>query len=358
MTDASDWSAWLREAENFEVLERAAASIYRQALRLGLPGHLLPCDDPWKLPPDKRADCIRELAGDLWVFLRERPPGWFERESFVAAAEKGERFLILRIAQEFLGYVKDRARTQAVDPRRALYRRLRQILHQEPSIAYRATSKGAFYALGAEAGTEMRLLDLSRENFTDWGNPYGRVTLKDLDRRKSLLTLAELFWERACQALGTKGFVPVRDLARFIGLHYPGFSVPDPTPPAGGSGGAPERANEHEPWEESPGEAVVAGHRIRELAKQLVATWTPRQRCAFALHWGDGLTLEETAKRMGYKAAAGAAYPCRSAVESLRDFCLLWPGLSPPDLDERLFEAFVQEIATVCKSDGESRSWN
>jgi hypothetical protein len=68
------------------------------------------------------------------------------------------------------------------------------------------------------------------------------------------------------------------------------------------------------------------------------------QRQAFLLIQRDGLTLDQAASRLGYKSAAGVSYQYRAALERLRDFCLLWTGLSPPDLDEALFDEFIREI--------------
>ena len=63
------------------------------------------------------------------------------------------------------------------------------------------------------------------------------------------------------------------------------------------------------------------------------------------------MTLAKAAECLGYQSAAGVSYLYKSALDSLRDFCFLWPGLSPPDLDKRLFEAFVLEIIRICKTD-------
>jgi hypothetical protein len=96
-------------------------------------------------------------------------------------------------------------------------------------------------------------------------------------------------------------------------------------------------------------------NNLEALARQLAASWSPRQREVFCLVQGDGLTLAEAAGKLGYRSAAGAAYVHKSALDVLRDFCLLWPGLSPPDLDERLFEAFVLQVVTICKTDVQGR---
>jgi hypothetical protein len=92
--------------------------------------------------------------------------------------------------------------------------------------------------------------------------------------------------------------------------------------------------------------------RLPELAQKLVASWPEKLRMAFSLIQGEELTLDEAARRMGYKGASGVSYVYRAALDRLRDFCLLWPGLSPPDLDEDLFEELVTLVVRFCREGG------
>jgi hypothetical protein len=101
---------------------------------------------------------------------------------------------------------------------------------------------------------------------------------------------------------------------------------------------------------EFSGEVSFVGCNLEALARQLAASWTDKQRAVFSLIQGDGCTLAEAARQLGYRSAAGADYLYKSALDILRDFCLLWPGLSPPDLHKRLFEAFVLHLAVICKT--------
>jgi hypothetical protein len=99
-------------------------------------------------------------------------------------------------------------------------------------------------------------------------------------------------------------------------------------------------------------ELAVVRSRLPELARKLVASWPEKMRTAFALVQGEGITLEEASRRMGYKGASGVSYMFRGALDRLRDFCLLWPGLSPPELDEELFDELVTLVLAFCKKDG------
>jgi hypothetical protein len=357
MDAVAAWSEWLSSPHCRPALTGAARFIYRQAMRLGLPHELLPCTNPWELPPDERADCFEMLADDLWIFLRSRPANWPLKSQWAILAARGERFVMLRIAQEFLSYLKDKARTYSYDPARALYRRLRQVLQEEDSVAYRATDRGAFYSLDPEAPSGDALLPLEAEPYSGWDAPIGLVAMKDLDKKSSLLVLARFFGEEARRRLGKACFLPVRELVRFVSAHYPVPSTFTTVPLSAGqddSTNAPSMSIESL-REECSGEASFVARQLEDLAQQLAASWSQKQRAVFALVQGDDHTLSEAARQVGYRSAAGAAYVYNTALDILRDFCLQWPGLSPPDLDERLFEAFVLQLAAICKRDIQGR---
>ncbi len=357
MDAAAAWTDWLSSQDCRPALTGAARFIYRQALRLALPSELLPCTDPWSMPPDEREDCFQALADDIWIFLRSRPANWPLKSRWSLLAVRGQRFVMLKIAQEFLNHLKDKARTFGHDPSRALYRHIRHVLQEEESEAYRATGLGSFYSLDPNAAPFDSLQALEAEPYGQWDSPLAFVSLKEMERKSSLLTIARFFWEEACRRLGRSVFVPVRALARFIAAHY---AVPSATPIVSPPAADDESREPHSlalerPGETCSGEVSYVSNNLEALARQLAASWSPRQREVFCLVQGDGLTLAEAAGKLGYRSAAGAAYVHKSALDVLRDFCLLWPGLSPPDLDERLFEAFVLQVVTICKTDVQGR---
>jgi hypothetical protein len=104
-----------------------------------------------------------------------------------------------------------------------------------------------------------------------------------------------------------------------------------------------------QPGGDTAAERALIRSRLESLAEQLAASWTDKQGAAFHAIHGAGMTLEDAAHRLGYKGASGASYVYRSALVRLRDFCLLWPGLSPPDLDESLFDDFVERVLALCR---------
>jgi hypothetical protein len=350
-----DWEAWLASPECLGALERAARMILRQAERIGLPGGLLPCDGLGSLSGAEREDCVRATAHDLWIFLSTRPGSWRERTDIPWLAEQGESFLVQRIGRDYFQHLKDQARTYGAHPMRALYRRVRQVLQGEPTVHYGATARGASYSLepGApELPDPHRLRSLPYE---EWDSPLDAVPAAELHRKESLVRLARMFWRQAEIHLeGGPYALPIRELVYYLGRHYAHLALPFRAEQGGTAAGSGEGEIERmaEPGAERGPELAVVRSRLPELARKLVASWPEKLRTAFALIQGEGLTLEEAARRMGYKGASGVSYVYRSALERLRDFCLLWPGLSPPDLDEDLFDEFVSLVLAFCKKDG------
>jgi DNA-directed RNA polymerase specialized sigma24 family protein len=353
-----DWEAWLASPECLGPLERAARAVLRQARHIGLPEGLLPCEGLGALSGPGYVDCVQATAHDLWVFLSTRPASWRRRSDLAWLAGQGESFLARRIGQDYLQHLKDQARTYGSHPWRALYRRVRQVLREEPSIHTRATDRGVFYSLEPGSPDWVDPHRLGATPYEAWSSPLDAVPAADLHRRESLVRLATIFWHQAVHRLGdVPRALPVRELVHYLSRHYGHLSPPARVVPGKAVGGDEADGVEGvpQPGGEVGPELAVVRSRLAELARKLVASWPDRLRTAFVLIQGEELTLEEAARRMGYKGPSGASYAYRSALERLRDFCLLWPGLSPPDLDENLFDELVSLVLDLCRRDSQGR---
>jgi hypothetical protein len=220
---------------------------------------------------------------------------------------------------------------------------------------YRASARGAFYSLepgSPELPDPRRLGGFPGEG---WDSPLEAVPAAELHRKESLVRLARLFWRQAEGRLeGGPYALPVRELVHYLGRHYAHLAVPLRAEPKGEAAGSGEDEVERiaQPGAERGPELAVVRSRLPELSQKLVASWPEKLRMAFSLIQGEELTLDEAARRMGYKGASGVSYVYRAALDRLRDFCLLWPGLSPPDLDEDLFEELVTLVVRFCREGG------
>lgn len=357
MTDPDPlWITWIEQDQTRAMLEAAARRIYRQAERIGLPHDLLPCHGWSNLAPSERDDCRRMLADDLWIYLREQGPRLVRTRSWAHWAEQDPDALLLRFTQHYLGHLKDQARTRDCDPGRALYRHLRQVLAAEPSIHYRADHQGAHYSLEPGAMPLADLTMLRREPYGSWASPLGVVSAAELGQRCGLVRAAKHFWQAARDRIGAAAFLPVRELVSYLQAHYADLSpvrleaLDDPNRLEADAVAAyadPRAVLE-------PATAFTRG-RLPELARQLAAELSGMQAAAFYWVQGARLTLDQAARKLGYQSAAGVRYPFQGALVVIRDCCLQWPGLAPPDLDRNLFDEFIEALLEVCKNRPESR---
>lgn len=351
---ASAWVEWLDSPAARSTLTAAAEFIFRQAARLSLPADLLPCANPWALPADQREDCFQMLAADLWIFLRSQSAEQLEKLVSTTSSRSQGRALMLKLAQHFLRFLRDQARTLEHDPARALYRRLRQVLYEAPDVYYRAGPHGVYFSLQPDAPMLDDLEPLRADGYESWDAPLGEVDRRNLSRRKNLLKLAAAFYLQAVLHTGGDHYLPVRELLSYIRCHYGELSGVNFEPLEDCQGEeTPQGADAAAAVDgQAAGALALVWGKLPELAEQIVAAWSPKQRQAFVLLQGDELGLEAAAARMGYSSAAGVRYIYQSALNTLRDFCLLWPGLAPPELDERLFERFVLTVIRVCRERG------
>jgi len=348
---ASPWNDWLDSAECRATLKAAAQFIFRQAARLSLPADLLPCTDPWSLPVDQREDCFQMLAAELWIFLRSQTGAQLEKLACAAQLYSQGRSPMLKLAQHFLRSLQDQARTLGRDPTRALYRRLRQVLQETPDVVhYLAGPNGVYFSLKPDAPVLTDLEALRADRYESWGAPLNEVNRSNLTQRKSLLRLAASFYQQAVRRTGGDYYLPLRELLSYIRCHYAELSgvafeslEEGHEEQAAGAGGAAAGDSQR------AGVLAIVDDKLPELAEQIVAAWSPKQRQAFALIQGEELGLEAAAARLGYSSAAGVRYVYQHALTTLRDFCLLWPGLAPPALDERLFERLILTVIGICR---------
>lgn len=349
MTAPQTLVEWLSLPECMSTLERAARSVIRQSKRIELPEGLLPCELHDQCTPSAMEECAQIVAHEIWLFLRTRSASWCEKVPLQWLADGGGRFLIQKIAQDYLLFLKDRARTYGSSPWRAFYRKIRQILQEEKTIHYRATPQGAFYSLAEDARELKGPLGQLAPPYEQWDSPLGIAQAAHLHKKENLLRLARFFWRQATDYLGKQAhYLPVRELVHYLTRHYTDLD-------AVGvhllSDHEPEADSVAQPGAESAPEHSFVRSRLPELARSMVTAWTPKQQAAFSMIHGEGMTLEDAAARLGYRGASGASHVYRTALDRLRDFSLLWPGLSPPDLDEALFDEFVEYILACCKRD-------
>ncbi len=354
------WKQWLQTDSCHIVLFRSARLAFAQARRHRLPARLYSGLSDTELHgshEDNPPSIVEELAHELWLFTHDHAERWEAEHPLDIFAAQGTDRIAHRIASAYVKTLLDRARTQEGDPRKALYRRVRQVIARDSRFQYLGERQRAFYACSQSNPT---CPDPSRSlpplpDFADWPAPPISVRGAGPLNAQAIRELALFFCREYMQRVRPDVWIPIRELVRYVspwvGIHEVPRFVPLESDRPGEEEGPIEIPLPTAPTQESE----FVRRRLRELARSVAASWSPNERKAFVLRWGDEQKLERIAQALGYGGASSVRYLLEKLPKRLKDFCLLWPGLSPPDLDEALFMEFYAALVDVCKQDDESR---
>lgn len=340
--DTSTWEAWIDSPGCFAVLERCAATVSRKIKPLNLSSRQWPYEDN------------RELAAEIWAFLKEKKEGSLPPDLLRLLQDADWSRFAGYLGTLFINHALDRLRTREMSPWHALYRRVRQVLSNADGIHYKAGREAAFYSW--ESGEDRPVIPPVDATPRDWPDPGMKPA--EAVTQVNLISLSKTFERLLVERTGVHGWVPVRSFVNFLGTLFPELlesyrEVPLPDGDAPGPGG-PYLAPPSDPGLTAEEAAALAD--LAPLAEQFVKGIDAKKRAVLHLKYGMDLSLEEMARRLGYKGPSGPLYQLTLAEDALRGFCSLWPGLSPEDLDQNLFGEFVSRVLELCKSAVEGRS--
>jgi len=325
---------WLSGPECYKTLMQCAATVRRRAKALGFSARLFPFESD------------EELVNELWAFLASID-GRQEAELAAAAAEGSFSRLGFLAANGFISRLIDKQRTGGQSAWHAYYRHVRQVLSASKEISYKSIKSGAYYSLSEE-------MDLSIEPWSDrdylrWPPPP--VTLDNPKKSREILELALHFYDDAVKRSGIHQWVPIRELVSYIVARFPELQR---------GGEAQEQQMDGEETEgreklqaESPApEHLITRMDVKTLAASFAHKLDSRKRKIFYLHYGRNISGKELAQAIGYKGESGISYQISKIKHSLREFCMMWPGLSPEDLNDALFDEFITHLLDFCRSEG------
>jgi len=339
-----NWIAWLSQGDCLPWLREQAWLILRQAGASGLPPGLWPYGRPENLSPAERDHALEEIAHELWIFMRlhlERQADGLPPE--LDEARQRPHLVAAYFRNGFLFHLRSRARRKQTSLYHYLYRRLRQLVAQEPGFFQRPGLGGALYSLEPAGEALNRLHGLIDDDYAAWPSPLDLVSESRLlgFRAADLAVLARSFWREAVDRLGRPCFIACRELALYLACHYRGL---DPAllaqEFAGGEAGG-----------EGGGLAEARASGLGVLARQLISGWSETRRRVFALALDEGdLTLREVAERAGLQGPSHARYHLQQACQGLARFCDAWPGASPASSDRAFWTEFLYCVAAACKN--------
>lgn len=326
-----DLKEWVGSPKGRDLIRRVAVSVLHEVTHGGLVPPRLVLHDCRNMSRDDLLDeCIAEIS--FFLVARE------DLVRRILSVPDPSAAALLKTAVVY-GW-KTLLRSPRRDPFRYLYKRACDVLRAAGRTTHLpAETPGVQYSFGNES---IAVGPLAEEDLRAVSFPMDavpRMTLEAVTGRNVLLTLAEHFWQGVAALWnGVEARIAVRDFVGWIALHIP-LSAPGET-----------IALEQVASPGEPPRIYFDPEPIRQWAGQCAALLSAQQGAAFYFTEGEGIGLDETARRLGYRSASGAKYAVDRAREVIRYFLRDLPWVSPDDLDEEAFSIFRDELLAKLKS--------
>ncbi len=321
---------WLSDPACYPTLKACAATVRRRARALGLSRSVFPFEEE------------AELANALWDFLSTLAGNQAQRLA-LSAAEGNMSILGFEVAQAFIGRLLDKQRTGSHSAWHAYYRHARQVLSRSTELRYSAKESSSFYALPGEK--ELSVEQWGEKDYSRWEPPPAEID--NPNKGKAIIRLAQYFYRLVRSMSGKDQWVPVKELVSYVFAHFPELKQ------GGVAGERSDTESEQgfrEPTDEHamPQEQIITLVEVESIARAFAERLDKKARKIFYLHYGQKESEKELSRKLGYKGESGISYQLSKIKKSLREFCMLWPGLSPEDLNETVFDTFISKLLEFC----------
>lgn len=236
---------------------------------------------------------LEDIESALNLFILENRRGI--QEKLLITGPKGGRVLQLAFIQDWI----DATRTRESDQWRYLYKRSVAVIRNAKDI-YRkkVRERATFYSLAENNVTtpEPTTEDISSIEFPI--TLLSSVTFKELNKADVLLAAARHFWREISDHWGGKPiWIPVKTLINWIAIQVP-LETEQKVEGARNQQGLLERIPDDSL---SPETSYLDREQIVLWAEKFANSLEKDERHALSLQHGDGLTLAEVAKKLGYR---------------------------------------------------------
>ncbi len=354
---------WLETADGYAFLTAFTSRMARFGnMSQGSLGAAGCAPDFSNMAGEERQDAVQDLCHDFLVFLLDKYPASVQRNlEIVHLLLSGQYRRVLELAWgRFVWQCQDQARNKEINPRGYLYRRLREILHQDNKYKVITDQRGLlyYYPVLTTVPDDDPPFFRSTEPFrySNWPAPppvANRTPEQYLFSAQWLASTALFFWQEATHQLGNPSALPIRELCRYLAEHHPWINKPLQQVGTDASDNSPdwmERLVDERDTPEEHLQRINSLASIAPLAAQLAATWTEEQRQVFTLHLAvPPPTFRDIGERLGFPDHNRAYALFQKAEKSLRQFITNWPGLPLSELPEEVAEAFIEEMKRICK---------
>jgi len=316
-----------------------------------------------KMDSGERQDALQDLCHDFLVFLLDTLPTSVQRSPELAQLLlSGQYRRIMELAWgRFLWQCRDQARSKESNPRGYLYRRLREILHQDQRFKVCTDQQGLLSYHPLSATGQPGVLPFFRQtepfHYASWPSPpadANKAPEQYLFSAQWLAATALFFWQEAVHQSKTSCSLPIRELCRYLAEHFPWINRPLQQARNNTSDDTPDWMESLADGRDTPEEHLHHMNTLKSiapLAAQLAATWPDAQRQVFSLHLGDPpLNFREIGEVLGFTDHNRAYALYQKAQTSLQMFVGNWPGLPLSELPLEVAETFIEEMKAICKN--------
>lgn len=337
----TDLQNWLKSTECFNLLLKTIAPIIRsKAMSQGIDLDSIGLDED-----------VNALANCLWEFLCDKQERLDDLNDVIRSGNISK--LIGIITNRFFAYCIDERRSDS--PFHAYYQHMRKILSEAEGVQYLPEANGSYYAWSQnQSVTALPKMTLPEESYCNWPQPD--IDAKHIHKKAYMIPLSRFFWEEATKRLKSEHLVPIRDLTSYVasiyGLQKLECSKANSEDNENDSGLLDQIEDESSSYR--PDKSIIEG-LLEKRAEMLVGYWGAKERQLFLLRFGQPLTtqltLEDIAKKTGYKSAAAVDYPIKKLASNVRDSLEQWKqGYSSGEHIEDEEDYFFERIIYFCKS--------
>jgi|GEM_PF-1848759 len=343
------WEEWLKTGESYHLITKCARIL------LSSPKMLALIKQSWGQNEIEQD----ELSSALWEFCFSHAKAWEETKPFEicrAYSEYPKHWILNQYRRSLIDSLRNLNRS----PRRYLYTRIRITLSSSNGVAITATKDGTFYCFDTE-----KEFDLSKcyrkhyqESYQSWPFP-SYASMENIWKGDVIYKVARFFWDEVCRRENSILWVPIQALQHYIcsnlAIHNSYTHIYVDQPSIDQEDNEENNTIELVYQDEGMHTLMLYLDEIEKLASKCAMRFNSRERKILFLYYGAEYPMVEIAKELDLGNASSVAYHINKIRQAIKEFCILYPALSPPDLDEKLFGEFMNKLIEICKSSIQSR---
>jgi hypothetical protein len=297
-----------------------------------------------ELPGWRPEEILPVLMSELSLFILE------DRAHIKALIAARDPNLPRYLHQAFMNRCKDLVRHPGLDSLRYFRKRAGEVLRQSKWF-HKELKDGRFLMFSLHADSEEGRLP---QDFEHCAIELPRGLAEGLDypaacRKNNLVELAVHFWNRVSSMLdGRRIWIDLRDFVNWVACYVPMHGIVKHAEEVGPSDDP--NTNTLDSLEAAPiNLPPPTDDQLEALAAAFAARLDKKDQAVFYYRFFESMSLEEVARKAGFKGPSGPSYRFEEAKDVLKSLLREWPGLSPEDEDPETLGRFLDKLRGILK---------